>query len=635
MSEQRLNALQWLLRTDLLTDGCSRCCDTENIMESFTEVAATNSSARTYSQVVFTDIPQSYQPSTHITCSYTLTAAFQPNPRDWVGIFKVGWSTTKDYHTFVWVEPCLDVVEQSVTRQAVFKDYYLPKDEIEFYQFCYVDSTGQVRGASTPFCFRNPVEQNMESSTDDELLVITTQEQVEQSVREKAELQKELTQIMEENETLKRALQKEQQDAASLKDENEQKEKEKSQLLKELGQIKEQNENLKSTLQERQKETDHLKEEMTQTMKQMETRERKAAEEKISQSMSFDKAAKQTETHAQEKYDRAVMKINQLKEEREELRGKVDAQSQEICKLNSIIREKERELFKVNDNIQLLQVDVQSSEKANEKLSAELLRLQSLAHNMDDMKKQNQELCRRLSQQDTPLNSPDDDLREQCQTLTRKLQDTQAKLATEKEESKNIRSRVEYLDREVTQLREQLEGVISSLDQANRKCNKQELQLREAHEKIAERESDTEDKDHLIMLVKKEKEELMREHQNLTNDIEALRRAYADIQAAPPAESSYMQPDVTSPAGTTPAAQDWQQPESTEQAENLYETIGSVADQEEESLVCRHCQERFPLITQQELEQHEQSHRVCPFCTMICDNMEQSVFEDHVYSHEL
>uniref|UniRef100_A0A3Q4IFN2 SKICH domain-containing protein n=1 Tax=Neolamprologus brichardi TaxID=32507 RepID=A0A3Q4IFN2_NEOBR len=78
----------------------------------------------TFSQVVFVDIPQSYLPSTHVTCSYTLNAAFQPNPRDWVGIFKVGWTTTKDYHTFVWVEPCIDVVgEQTVTRQAFFKGF--------------------------------------------------------------------------------------------------------------------------------------------------------------------------------------------------------------------------------------------------------------------------------------------------------------------------------------------------------------------------------------------------------------------------------------------------------------------------------------------------------------------------------
>lgn len=37
-------------------------------------------------------------------------------------LFQVGWITTKDYHTFVWVEPCIDVVgEQTVTRQAFFK----------------------------------------------------------------------------------------------------------------------------------------------------------------------------------------------------------------------------------------------------------------------------------------------------------------------------------------------------------------------------------------------------------------------------------------------------------------------------------------------------------------------------------
>lgn len=54
-----------------------------------------------------------------------------------------------------------------------------------------------------------------------------------------------------------------------------------------------------------------------------------------------------------------------------------------------------------------------------------------------------------------------------------------------------------------------------------------------------------------------------------------------------------------------------------------------------QALVCRHCQERFPLITQEELKQHEQSHRLCPICMMTCDGMEQPVFEDHVYSHEL
>lgn len=596
---------------------------------------ADDPTARTFSQVVFMDTPQTYPPSTPVTCSYTLNTAFQPNPRDWVGIFKVGWSTTKDYHTFVWVEPCLDVVgQETATRQAVFKEYYLPKDEIEFYQFCYVDSTGQVRGASTPFCFKSPVEQSIESSPDDELLVITTQEQVEQSVRERAELQKDLDQIREENETLKTDLQEKQQEAASLKGQIEQKEKEMSQLSKEMDQIKEQNEDLKSTLQQQQKESDNLKKEMLiQKTKQMDLQQHE--QKQRSQSLSVDGESKQNEKQAQEKYDRAVMKINLLKEEREELKGRVDSQCVEIVTLNSKLREKQRELLNMNDSIQLLQVDLQTSEKEKERFSAELQKLQSLTHNMEDMKRENQELCRRLSQQEAVQNCPDDDLRARCQTLVSQLQDAQAKLAAEREETKNAKRQAEYLDRDLQQVRDQLERVVSSLEQAERRSGKRELQLREAHEVIADKDGLMEEKEHMMLLLTKEKDELARENQNLMSDIEGLRRICAELQAAPPADTPHMQPETTSLATTTSTTHEWQQQETPEQSGDLYENIGRAPDQEEEALVCRHCQESFPCITRHELEQHEQSHRVCPFCTMICDNMEQSVFEDHVYGHEL
>lgn len=50
--------------------------------------------------------------------------------------------------------------------------------------------------------------------------------------------------------------------------------------------------------------------------------------------------------------------------------------------------------------------------------------------------------------------------------------------------------------------------------------------------------------------------------------------------------------------------------------------------------VCKHCQEGFPGISEEELEQHEQSHKLCPFCTRIFDDCQQQEFEDHVYSHE-
>ncbi|MEQ2164526.1 hypothetical protein GOODEAATRI_007567 [Goodea atripinnis] len=131
-------------------------------METLPEAAATTDPpARTFSQVVFINIPHSYPPSSPINCRFTLNAAFQPHPRDWVGIFK---NCNK-----------VRILHPTLCSVLLPPEYYLPKDEAEFYQFCYIDNTGQVRGASTPFCFKNPSEQNTESIEDDDLLVITTQ----------------------------------------------------------------------------------------------------------------------------------------------------------------------------------------------------------------------------------------------------------------------------------------------------------------------------------------------------------------------------------------------------------------------------------------------------------------------------
>lgn len=116
------------------------------------------------------------------------------------------------------------------------------------------------------------------------------QEQLEQNTREKDEMQKELNHLMEENETLKSALEREGQECASLKVrsrdstrtlstahrdrkplpelwyqrvspqqmQKEQNEREKAQLVEELGQTKQENESLKSSLEQRLKELEHL-----------------------------------------------------------------------------------------------------------------------------------------------------------------------------------------------------------------------------------------------------------------------------------------------------------------------------------------------------------------------------------------
>lgn len=108
------------------------------------------------------------------------------------------------------------------------------------------------------------------------------------------------------------------------------------------------------------------------------------------------------------------------------------------------------------------------------------------------------------------------------------------------------------------------------------------------------------DKEQMMMLLNQEKDELMRENQvgrhklsvqrvalgffcshvclcrqALKHEMEELRRAYTDLHAAPPADTSYMQPETASPpAGTAPSTHEWPQPETPDQAEHLYETIG-------------------------------------------------------------
>lgn len=57
--------------------------------------------------------------------------------------------------------------------------YYVPRSDGEFYQFCYVTHTGEIRGASTPFQFRPPTPTGedlltVEDEGNSDILVVTT-----------------------------------------------------------------------------------------------------------------------------------------------------------------------------------------------------------------------------------------------------------------------------------------------------------------------------------------------------------------------------------------------------------------------------------------------------------------------------
>ncbi|NWY07116.1 CACO2 protein, partial [Nothoprocta ornata] len=210
-----------------------------------------------FSQVIFNDVEKFYVPGGDITCYYTLTNNIAPRGKDWVGIFRVGWKTTREYYTFMWAPLPSGVSGHTAVQQQIqFKAYYLPKDD-EYYQFCYVDQDGVVRGASVPFQFR--------AETEDDILVVTTQGEVEEIelqnknlLKENEELKESCASLQKQNMDLQEQLEKTQElqnSFESLKSNTEK-------VEQELNSLKEENKHLKELTNCREEELHQLKEQI-------------------------------------------------------------------------------------------------------------------------------------------------------------------------------------------------------------------------------------------------------------------------------------------------------------------------------------------------------------------------------------
>ncbi|XP_021570361.1 calcium-binding and coiled-coil domain-containing protein 2 isoform X4 [Carlito syrichta] len=232
-----------------------------------------------FSQVIFNSVEKFYVPGGDITCYYTLTQHFIPRRKDWIGIFRVGWKTTREYYTFMWVTLPIDLKDESAKQQEVqFKAYYLPKDD-EYYQFCYVDQDGVVRGASIPFQFR--------PENEEDILVVTTQEELEtlqninKNLEQKVKEQKdcweaEVHQLKEQNQKMSSENEKMGRRVDQLQAQLSTQEKEMEELIQgdqdkteQLEQLKKENGQLFLSLTE---QTEHQKT-LKQTMEEMKRKE--------------------------------------------------------------------------------------------------------------------------------------------------------------------------------------------------------------------------------------------------------------------------------------------------------------------------------------------------------------------------
>ncbi|XP_051516992.1 calcium-binding and coiled-coil domain-containing protein 1-like isoform X1 [Myxocyprinus asiaticus] len=157
--------------------------------------------------VEFQNVGSCYFPRSRVDCHYTINPQHAWASNDWIGLFKVGWSSVRDYHTFVWaLAPSSYKEGRSVNCCVNFQASYLPGPSAQQYQFVYVDGKGEVCSRSTAFTFSAPKpledlvtleeEGQGEEVGEDMLLVIPRaqllQSRLQECLKERAELLKAL-----------------------------------------------------------------------------------------------------------------------------------------------------------------------------------------------------------------------------------------------------------------------------------------------------------------------------------------------------------------------------------------------------------------------------------------------------------
>ncbi|NXI66102.1 CACO2 protein, partial [Anseranas semipalmata] len=342
-----------------------------------------------FSQVIFNNVEKFYVPGGDVICYYTLTHNIVPRGKDWVGIFRVGWKTTREYYTFMWAPLPGDVYgDTAVQQQIQFKAYYLPKDD-EYYQFCYIDQDGVVRGASVPFQFR--------AETEDDILVVTTQGEVEEIelqnknlLKENEELQTSCASLQKQNAELQEELKKTRELHNGLESLRSSMEK----MELELNSLKKENKHLKELDECREAELHQFKEQIqnvTSEKERLETRLKTAQdhidqlqsqvlnyEEEMENLVRMDHDKTEQLESLKEENRQLCMTITQQKEQKKELEHRLENLKGTEANMSLHLQNEQqqnsnlmKELEEQRHLFQILQAEKNESDEEKQKLREE------------------------------------------------------------------------------------------------------------------------------------------------------------------------------------------------------------------------------------------------------------------------
>ncbi|KAM6983166.1 calcium-binding and coiled-coil domain-containing protein 1 [Tautogolabrus adspersus] len=355
-------------------------------------------------QVEFRNVGCSYFPQSRVDCHYTISSQHNWASSDWIGLFKVGWSSVREYHTFVWALAPADYQEGTDVNCCVhFQASYLPKPSSQEYEFVYVDTKGEVCSHSSKFSFCTPKpledlvtlehEPHGEEEGTDMLLVVPRAELLQSRLQECLRERAELLQV---------------QEAA-----NRQKEKE-----------KEEHKRVREALDRRRKELENditrLQEELWRSQEKIGEMERKQKEERaLGESLAQEKS---TLLDAREE---SIVRIKELEED--------------IKTLTQRTVERETELERMKERAR--RAAAQRKEEESERKSMQT-KLEQTESELRSLSKEFQGLRTSLAQRDTSVLQ----LQSTITTLTQKLTTAHRKEAESEATLKDMRSLRERLN---------------------------------------------------------------------------------------------------------------------------------------------------------------------------------------------
>lgn len=607
----------------------------------------------TFAQVIFVNVEKLYMTDIPVKCNYTLTSKIAAHKKDWIGIFKVGWSTARDYHTFVWAPlPKWDsLVERQ--QQVTFEAYYLPKDENDFYQFCYVTQKGEIRGASTPFGFRlmgHSTSERLDSDSSQEMLIITTQEKQEETERERIELKENNLKLVVENATLKEKIKELETQAAKEKEEHstalEINKKEVTALEK---QTLEQKVKSELEMKAQNEKAEHLRKDLTEK----ETacfnlqKEHKSLLAKMETSQASLEQLKQ-------KHEKAVEKLKQLQQESKRLKVEISAKETELTSLTEVKNKTASELKAAQENLELVRFDVETQKKENEKLKenlkklaevqslqqecvAEISRLRQALSKSEELKASNAKAIEQLQEQVEKL--------QQClKEMEEKVEESRQQQAQTREELRAAQAAQQQSEKKLSEAQQEIQHWKSKFETVDQIFSRKEIRYTSI-------ERELEDKAQIVDIRTMEVTALQEEIKKLNKKIDEMRfnsnHQSGTFKLEHPNPYSLSVPKVHAAHsgllfGNPYSECDSQGSQTTEMVDHggdrdAWENSQDIReDSAVESQACPVCSMQFQAnMDESDMEQHISTHfgHECPICQNTFPENKRSQYENHVQSH--